>query len=65
MNTWWDSNAYGNAACTIVGFHTSLLVLDFPDTLTHTFFVFVKGCGEDAQRHARRQQPARDWEGTG
>lgn len=42
LNTRWDSNAYGSAAWTIVGFHTSLLVLDVADTLGLTLFYFIK-----------------------
>jgi len=33
LNTRWDTNAYSSAAWTIVGFHTSLLLLDVIDTL--------------------------------
>ena len=32
LNTRWDTTAYGSAAWTIVGFHTSLLLLDVLDT---------------------------------
>jgi heme/copper-type cytochrome/quinol oxidase subunit 3 len=42
LNTRWDTNAYGSAAWTIVGFHTSLLVLDIADTLGLTLLFFVK-----------------------
>jgi cytochrome c oxidase subunit I+III len=41
LNTRWDTTAYGSAAWTIVGFHTSLLVLDIGDTIGLTvFFLF-------------------------
>jgi len=42
LNTRWDSTAYGSAAWTIVGFHTSLLLLDIIDTLGLTLFFFIK-----------------------
>src|SRR6185503_14130588 len=42
LNTRWDTNAYGSAAWTIVGFHTSLLALDVADTLGLTLFYFVR-----------------------
>ena len=42
LNTRWDSNAYGSAAWTIVGFHASLLVLDVADTLGLTLLFFIR-----------------------
>lgn len=42
LNTRWDTNAYGSAAWTIVGFHASLLLLDGVDTLGLTLFWFVR-----------------------
>jgi cytochrome c oxidase subunit 3 len=42
LNTRWDTNAYGSAAWTIVGFHTSLLLLDIGDTLGLTAFFLLK-----------------------
>jgi cytochrome c oxidase subunit 3 len=42
LNTRWDTNAYGSATWTIVGFHTSLLVLDVVDTLGLTLFFFIR-----------------------
>jgi heme/copper-type cytochrome/quinol oxidase subunit 3 len=42
LNTRWDTNAYGSAAWTIVGFHYSLLLLDTVDTLGATLFWFVR-----------------------
>jgi cytochrome c oxidase subunit 3 len=42
LNTRWDTNAYSSAAWTIVGFHTSLLLLDVVDTLGLTLFYFLK-----------------------
>lgn len=42
INTRWDSNAYGSAAWTIVGFHTSLLLLDVIDTIGLTLFFAVR-----------------------
>ena len=42
LNTRWDTNAYSSAAWTIVGFHTSLLLLDVIDTLGLTLFYYVK-----------------------
>jgi len=41
INTRWDTTAYGSAAWTIVGFHTSLLLLDIIDTLGLTLFYHV------------------------
>ena len=38
----WDANAYGTAVWMIVGFHTSLLLLDVLDTLGLTLFFFVR-----------------------
>ena len=42
LNTRWDTNAYSSAAWTIVGFHTSLLLLDVIDTLGLTLFYHIK-----------------------
>jgi cytochrome c oxidase subunit I+III len=42
INTRWDTTAYGSAAWTIVGFHTTLLLLDVADTLGLTLFYFIK-----------------------
>ncbi|MFI5228298.1 MAG: cytochrome C oxidase subunit III [Gemmatimonadales bacterium] len=42
LNTRWDTTAYGSAAWTIVGFHTSLLLLDVLDTLGLTLFYFMR-----------------------
>ncbi|HWH50107.1 MAG TPA: cytochrome c oxidase subunit 3 [Gemmatimonadaceae bacterium] len=42
LNTRWDTTAYGSAAWTIVGFHTSLLVLDVLDTYGLTLFYFLR-----------------------
>ena len=42
INTRWDTTAYGSAAWTIVGFHTSLLLLDVYDTWGLTLFYFIK-----------------------
>lgn len=42
LNVRWDTNAYGSAAWVIVGFHTSLLLLDVVDTLGLTLFYFLK-----------------------
>jgi heme/copper-type cytochrome/quinol oxidase subunit 3 len=42
INTRWDTNAYGTAAWMIVGFHTSLLVLDVADTLGLTLFYNIR-----------------------
>ena len=42
LNTRWDSNAYGTAAWTIVGFHTSLLLLDVADTIGLTLFFSIR-----------------------
>ena len=42
INTRWDTNAYGSAAWTIVGFHTSLLLLDVADTIGLTLFFLIR-----------------------
>jgi heme/copper-type cytochrome/quinol oxidase subunit 3 len=42
INTRWDTTAYGSAAWTIVGFHTSLLLLDIIDTLGLTLFYYIR-----------------------
>jgi cytochrome c oxidase subunit III len=43
LNTRWDTTAYGSAAWTIVGFHTSLLLLDVLETIGFAlFYLFVK-----------------------
>ena len=42
INTRWDTTAYGSAAWTIVGFHTTLLLLDVIDTLGLTLFFHIK-----------------------
>ena len=42
LNTRWDSTAYGSGAWTIVGFHTSLLLLDVVDTVGLTLFYHLK-----------------------
>ena len=42
LQTRWDTNAYGSAAWTIVGFHASLLLLDVIDTLGLTIFFWFR-----------------------
>jgi len=42
INTRWDTTAYGSAAWTIAGFHTSLLLLDVVDTIGLTLFYYVR-----------------------
>lgn len=42
LNTRWDSNAYGSAAWTVVGFHASLLLLDVCDTIGLTLLYFLR-----------------------
>jgi cytochrome c oxidase subunit 3 len=42
LNVRWDTNAYGSAAWVIVGFHTSLLLLDVADTWGLTLFYFLR-----------------------
>jgi heme/copper-type cytochrome/quinol oxidase subunit 3 len=42
LNTRWDTNAYGSAAWTIAGFHTSLLLVDVADTVGLTVFFYIK-----------------------
>jgi heme/copper-type cytochrome/quinol oxidase subunit 3 len=42
LRTRWDTNAYGTAAWTIVGFHASLLLLDVVDTLGLTLFWWIR-----------------------
>lgn len=42
LNTRWDTNAYGSAAWVVVGFHTSLLLIDVVDTWGLTLFYFLK-----------------------
>jgi heme/copper-type cytochrome/quinol oxidase subunit 3 len=38
----WDTNAYGSAAWTIVGFHTSLILLDVAETIGLTGMFWLK-----------------------
>jgi cytochrome c oxidase subunit 3 len=38
----WDANAYSSAAWMIVGFHSSLLLLDVLDTIGLTLFLFLR-----------------------
>ena len=42
LNTRWDTNAYGSAAWTIVGLHTTLLALDVADTVGLTLLFFIR-----------------------
>jgi len=42
IGTRWDTNAYGSAAWTIVGFHASLLLLDVGDTIGLTAMFWLK-----------------------
>jgi cytochrome c oxidase subunit 3 len=42
LNVRWDTNAYGTAAWTLVGFHATLLLLDVADTIGLTAFLFIK-----------------------
>jgi heme/copper-type cytochrome/quinol oxidase subunit 3 len=42
LNVRWDTNAYGSAVWTIVGFHASLLVLDAMDTIGLTLFFWFR-----------------------
>jgi heme/copper-type cytochrome/quinol oxidase subunit 3 len=40
LNVRWDSNAYGSAAWTLVGLHTTLLVADLAETAILTAILF-------------------------
>jgi cytochrome c oxidase subunit 3 len=42
LGTRWDTNAYGSAAWTIVGYHASLLLLDVLDTVGLTLFYYTR-----------------------
>ena len=42
LGTRWDTNAYGSAAWTIVGYHASLLLLDVLDTIGLTLFYHTR-----------------------
>jgi cytochrome c oxidase subunit III len=42
LNVRWDTNAYGSAVWTIVGFHYSLILLDVLDTIGATIFWYVR-----------------------
>lgn len=42
IGTRWDTNAYGTAAWTIVGFHASLLLMDVADTIGLTLFFLIR-----------------------
>ena len=42
LRTRWDTNAYGSAAWTIVGFHASLLLFDVIDTIGLTIFFWFR-----------------------
>jgi heme/copper-type cytochrome/quinol oxidase subunit 3 len=42
LRTRWDTNAYGTAAWTIVGFHATLLLLDVADTVGLTLFWWLR-----------------------
>jgi heme/copper-type cytochrome/quinol oxidase subunit 3 len=42
LGTRWDTNAYGSAAWTIVGYHASLLLLDVVDTIGLTLFYYTR-----------------------
>ncbi len=42
LNTRWDTNAYGTAAWTIVGFHASLILLDVVDSIGLTLFWYTR-----------------------
>ena len=40
LHTRWDSNAYGSAAWTIMGFHATLLILDFGESIGWLMLAF-------------------------
>jgi cytochrome c oxidase subunit III len=42
LNVRWDTNAYGSAVWTIVGFHYSLILLDVMDTIGALIFWYVR-----------------------
>lgn len=42
IGTRWDTNAYGSAAWTIVGFHTSLILLDVAETIGLTGMFWLR-----------------------
>lgn len=42
LNTRWDTNAYASAAWMIVGFHTSILLLDVMDTVGLALFFWIR-----------------------
>lgn len=41
LNVWWDSNAYGSIAWTLLGFHTTHLVTDLVDSIAFETLLFV------------------------
>jgi cytochrome c oxidase subunit III len=41
LNVRWDQNAYGSAAWVSVGLHTSLLIMDFLETLVLTLIFYI------------------------
>jgi cytochrome c oxidase subunit 3 len=48
LNVRWDQTAYGSAAWTTLGFHTSLLVIDLLETLVLTLIFYI---GPVEKRH--------------
>jgi cytochrome c oxidase subunit III len=42
LNVRWDSNAYGSAAWTLVGFHSTLLLVDFVETAVMIAILFSR-----------------------
>jgi cytochrome c oxidase subunit III len=41
LNVWWDENAYGSVAWTLLGFHTTHIVTDLLDTLVLAVLMFT------------------------
>ena len=41
LNVWWDSNAYGSIAWTLLGFHTTHLLTDLMDSVALEALLFI------------------------
>jgi cytochrome c oxidase subunit 3 len=60
LHVWWDSNAYGSIAWTLLGLHTTHIITDLADTLVLAVLMFTRH-GDNVRRFGDVQDNAMYW----
>jgi cytochrome c oxidase subunit 3 len=60
LHVWWDSNAYGSIAWTLLGLHTTHIITDLADTLVLMVLMFTRH-GDNVRRFGDVQDNAMYW----